>query len=412
MIALVGENGSGKTTLAKVLAGLYPPASGSVLWDGGDIAQFDPAQLRARMAILFQDFVRYQLSASENIGFGNGRLVDDRAAIVAAAKSAGAHEFLSQLPEGYDTMLGPEFYGGVDLSGGQWQRVALARAFLRDARLIILDEPTASLDPRSEVELFARVRELFAGRTVVLISHRFATVRMADHIYVLDRGGIVEHGSHAELMAAEGTYAHLFTLQVSAYGLDVPAAPLGELAAIGRRCPRRMLHFPDGPVPDDGGTPYVMRGIELATSLVAGVDLTRAPLRRRACRCVRASRRARERAREIAAAAAVRRRLLRWPRLGRPARGGGARRAASRAAVADPRDLSVSRHARTSTRTRGRTWWCAISISRTGCGSTSPTSSTSSVPWLRHCCVATGRCGRPTAISRGCSPPTQEGARS
>ncbi len=228
VIALVGENGSGKTTLAKILAGLYPPASGSVLWDATDLSRFDPTALRARMAVLFQDFVRYQLSAGENIGFGNGRLVDDQAAIVAAAKSAGAHEFISELPEGYATTLGPEFYGGVDLSGGQWQRVALARAFLRDAQLIILDEPTASLDPRSEAELFARVRELFAGRTVVLISHRFASVRMADHIYVLERGRIVEHGSHPELMSAAGTYAQLFTLQASAYGLDGPATPLDQ----------------------------------------------------------------------------------------------------------------------------------------------------------------------------------------
>jgi len=226
VIALVGENGSGKTTLAKILAGLYPPEGGAVCWDATDIAQFDPHALRARVAILFQDFVRYQLSAWENIGFGNGRLVDDQAAIILAAKSAGAHEFLSELPEGYATTLGPEFYGGIDLSGGQWQRVALARAFLRDARLIILDEPTASLDPRSEAELFARVRELFAGRTVVLISHRFASVRMADHIYVLDHGRIIEHGSHPELMAAEGSYAHLFKLQASAYGLDGPATSL------------------------------------------------------------------------------------------------------------------------------------------------------------------------------------------
>lgn len=226
VIALVGENGSGKTTLAKVLAGLYPPASGTVCWDGMDISTLAPSELRSRVAVLFQDFVRYQLSVTENIGFGNRLLIDDSAAVVAAARSAGAHDFLSALPSGYETLLGPEFYGGVDLSGGQWQRVALARAFLRDARLIILDEPTASLDPRAEAELFASVRELFSGRTVLLVSHRFATVRLADYIYVLDRGRVIEHGTHEQLMAADGSYAYMFTLQASAYGLDRPERPV------------------------------------------------------------------------------------------------------------------------------------------------------------------------------------------
>jgi ATP-binding cassette, subfamily B, bacterial len=225
VIALVGENGSGKTTLAKVLAGLYPPSSGTVSWDGRDIAGFAPSELRSRVAVLFQDFVRYHLSATENIGFGNRRLVDDRNAVTAAATSAGAHEFLSELAAGYETVLGSEYFGGVDLSGGQWQRVALARAYLRDARLIILDEPTAALDPRSEAELFARVRQLFAGRTVLLISHRFATVRLADYIYVLDQGRVQEQGTHDQLMAREGAYAHMFSLQASAYGLD-PQRPV------------------------------------------------------------------------------------------------------------------------------------------------------------------------------------------
>jgi ATP-binding cassette subfamily B protein len=224
VVALVGENGSGKTTLAKLLAGLYPPTHGTVAWDGIDMTTFDPAQLRPRVAVLFQDFVRYHLSAFENIAFGNRRLADDEPAVFAAARSAGAHEFLTTLPHGYETLLGPEYYGGSDLSGGQWQRVALARAFLRDAELIILDEPTAALDPRSEAELYARVRELFAGRTVLLISHRFASVRRADHIYVLDGGRVIEDGSHDELMHAQGSYAQMFTLQASAYGLGQSAS--------------------------------------------------------------------------------------------------------------------------------------------------------------------------------------------
>jgi ATP-binding cassette subfamily B protein len=185
-----------------------------------DIATFSPAQLRPRIAVLFQDFVRYHLSALENVGFGNHMLADDESAIHEAARVAGAHTFLSNLPHGYQTLLGPEYYGGSDLSGGQWQRVALARAFLRDAQLIILDEPTAALDPRSEAELFGRVRELFAGRTVLLISHRFASVRLADHIYVLEDGRVIEDGDHESLMRRAGAYADMFTLQAAAYAPD------------------------------------------------------------------------------------------------------------------------------------------------------------------------------------------------
>jgi ATP-binding cassette subfamily B protein len=225
VVALVGENGSGKTTLAKILAGLFPPSAGTVAWDGADIAAFSRAELRPRIAVLFQDFVRYHLSAFENIGFGNAALAEDEPAVRAAARSAGADEFLSSLPYGYATLLGPEYYGGSDLSGGQWQRVALARAFLRDAQLIVLDEPTASLDPKSEAALYESVRELFVGRTVVLISHRFASVRHADHIYVLDEGRVIEDGDHATLMKLGGSYAHMFTLQAEAYGLEASAEP-------------------------------------------------------------------------------------------------------------------------------------------------------------------------------------------
>jgi ATP-binding cassette subfamily B protein len=217
IVALVGENGSGKTTLAKVLAGLYRPGAGRVLWDGADTADFDPHLWREKVAVLFQDFVHYLLSAKDNIGAGRWQRSEDLPSIEAAAQSAGVGGLFSSLPEGYDSLLGPEFLGGVDISGGEWQRVALARAYFRDAPFIILDEPTAALDPRSEAELFANIRALFQGRSTLFISHRFSSVRSADRIYVMDAGRVVESGTHTELMKLDGLYAELFTLQAAAY---------------------------------------------------------------------------------------------------------------------------------------------------------------------------------------------------
>src|SRR5205085_2031617 len=217
VVALVGENGSGKTTLAKLLAGLYVPENGTITWDGVDITAFGGDQLRRSIAVIFQDFVQYRLTAGENVTTGRHERYDDAEAMEAAARAAGAHDFLAALPRGYRTRLGPQFMGGSDLSVGQWQRVALARAFFRDAPFVILDEPTASLDPRAELELFGNIRSIFAGRSVLVISHRFANVRSADRIYVLGGGRVVEQGSHDQLMAEGGLYAELFTMQASTY---------------------------------------------------------------------------------------------------------------------------------------------------------------------------------------------------
>ncbi|MBB5206632.1 ABC transporter ATP-binding protein [Chiayiivirga flava] len=216
-LALVGENGAGKTTLVKLLARLYDPDEGRILLDGRDLRDYDLDQLRAAVGVIFQDFVRYNLTAAENIAVGRIAARDDRAAIERAAERSLADEVIRRLPQGYDQPLGRRFRNGVDLSGGEWQKLAIARAYLRDAQVMILDEPTAALDARSEFEVFERFKDLSEGKTTVLISHRFSTVRMADRILVLKDGGVIELGSHAELLAADGLYAELFNLQAEGY---------------------------------------------------------------------------------------------------------------------------------------------------------------------------------------------------
>jgi ATP-binding cassette subfamily B protein len=217
VLALVGENGAGKTTLVKLLARLYDPDEGQILLDGHDLREYDLAALRAHAGVIFQDFVRYHLTAAENIAVGRIEAKDDRARIVTAAERSLADEVIRRLPQGYDQVLGKRFRGGVELSGGEWQKVAIARAYMRDADVLILDEPTAALDARSEFEVFQRFKELSEGKTAVLISHRFSSVRMADRILVLADGQIEAAGTHEELMAERGRYAELFELQAAGY---------------------------------------------------------------------------------------------------------------------------------------------------------------------------------------------------
>lgn len=232
VVALVGENGSGKTTLAKILAGLLEPDRGTVEWNGTPLESIEPSCVRPHIAMVFQDYVRYWLSARDNIAFGAPGRGPTAETLEAAARHAGAHEFLSQLPLGYETLLAKAFAGGVDLSAGQWQRVAMARAAFRDSPLLILDEPTANLDARAERALFDSLRSMGSGRTVLFVSHRFATVRQADTIYVLHDGAVVEHGNHDDLMALGGRYAELYRLQASAYG---PGTDLGGEVGAGAR---------------------------------------------------------------------------------------------------------------------------------------------------------------------------------
>ncbi|MEV6348821.1 ABC transporter ATP-binding protein [Actinoplanes sp. NPDC051851] len=217
IIALVGENGSGKSTLAAVLAGLYRPQEGTVSWDGHDVSRFHPESLRERVAVVMQEPTRWPLSARANIAIGRHDRPATLEQVQESARAGDAHDFVMELARQYETILSRHFTDGADLSGGQWQRLAVSRAFHRDAALLICDEPTANLDARAEHEVYRRLRDLATGRTVVLITHRMASVREADRIYVLDHGAVVEEGDHDTLMAAGGVYAQLFTLQASAY---------------------------------------------------------------------------------------------------------------------------------------------------------------------------------------------------
>jgi len=216
-IALVGRNGAGKTTIVKLLTRLYDPDEGLILIGGRDIREYDIEELRRVVGVIFQDYVTYYMSARENIGVGKIDEIENLEMVERAAGKSGANTVITKLPDGYSTMLGRWFKDGFQLSGGEWQKVALARAFMRDAPILILDEPTSSLDAQAEYEIFTKFRLLTEGKTAVFISHRFSTVRLADRIFVIEQGVIKESGSHAELIALDGRYAELFNLQAEAY---------------------------------------------------------------------------------------------------------------------------------------------------------------------------------------------------
>lgn len=217
VVALVGENGSGKSTLAKLICGLYPAERGAVLWDQTPLSELPEGTAQASTAVIFQDFIRYAMDVETNIALGRPDEAVHQADLQRASAASGVADYLDELPDGYHTMLTRMFDSGHDLSGGQWQRLAIARAFYRDSPLVILDEPSAALDPRAEYDLFSSLRTTIAGRSALVISHRFSTVRNADRIYVLDSGRVAESGTHDELMAHEGIYAELFRLQAAAY---------------------------------------------------------------------------------------------------------------------------------------------------------------------------------------------------
>jgi len=224
VVALVGENGSGKTTLVKLLCRLYDPDDGMITVNGIDLRDFDPVAWRKEISVIFQDYVHYYRSVSENIWVGDIEREPDPVQITTAAHRSGADPVIRRFPEGYHTKLGHWFSGGQELSEGEWQKIALARAFFRDSRMIILDEPTSSLDPLAEADLFRNFRDLLEGRSAVIISHRFSTVQMADRIYLLEKGRIIEQGSHEELLRLNGRYAHLFRTQAEHYQ-EKPAMP-------------------------------------------------------------------------------------------------------------------------------------------------------------------------------------------
>jgi ATP-binding cassette subfamily B protein len=216
-VALVGENGAGKTTLIKLLTRLYDPTEGRILLDGVDLREYAIEELRREIGVIFQDYVRYDMSVSENIGFGNICRLDDSACIRSSARKSRAEPIIESLPNTYQQMLGRRFEGGIDLSVGQWQKIALARAYMRDAQVLILDEPTASLDARAEYEAYRQFAQLSADKMAMLISHRFSTVRIADRVLVLESGHLVEQGTHSELVSIHGKYAELFELQAAGY---------------------------------------------------------------------------------------------------------------------------------------------------------------------------------------------------